>query len=209
MAEKENFYDELDKKSKRSFCTCQTLAIGFIILAFVVVFTVVFLVKKITTAVLPERTVEVTTDDRVKLQEKVDELSKTVGASTSLTVTERELSSLLIDAISKDPNIPIRAVQATINPREIVLTGTATQYLNTTLAISLLPEVIDGRIKLELVKIQAGNLRLPDKLTELLSNKLEGIVDTQLSQLKNISIKSIQLNNGTMVISGTLTSSGS
>lgn len=204
MAEKENFYQELDSKTKRSPCTCQTLALAFLVLIVGLVILVVIGVKKITTAVAPARQVVGAEQDSVNLQQKVSELAKNPGASTSLAVTEQELTRLLIEGISLSPTIPLRNIQAEINPSGIVLSGTATKFLNSTLLISILPKVVDGQAKLELVKIQAGSLPVPTALTELLSRELENAMSKELSQLKDITIKSILLGKGMMTITGVL-----
>lgn len=207
MAEKENFYEELDRKTKRSFCTCQTLGIGFFILALAIVGSLVFAYKKIKTAVAPLRHVATTGQEQTELQQKLDVLGKTPGAATTVTITEEELTSLLVESISKNPSIPLRNVQAEIHPEGIVLSGVATQFLNSTVQITLTPTVVDEQIKLQLVKIQAGTLNVPNNLTETIAQGIEAAMSTQLAQLNGIAVKSVILHEGTMNITGTVKAS--
>lgn len=205
MAKEENFYGELDKKKKHSYCTCQTLAIGMVIFIILVVIGVTLAVKQITAAVKPNRQVTGTQNDTATFQQKVHDLAKMPGASTTLTITEQELTSLLMTAISKQPEIPLRDTQAEIDPREIRLSGTATQFLNTNLTITVIPKVVDGKVLLELVKIQAGNFPVPAVLTEKLSSGFEKLFIEQFEQLKGVTVKSIQLDQGKMTITGSVT----
>jgi hypothetical protein len=202
MEKKEDFYHELDKKGRRSFCTCHTLAIGFLVLAVALGIGLAVVVKKIATVISPARQVTASRDDVVALQDKVAALSKAPGASTSLTLTETELTSLLIEAINKDKDIPLRGVQVAINPDSIVLTGTATKYLTTTLTIELIPKVVEGRPKLELTKIQAGTFAVPSVLTQLIASKVSDLLEKEIGQVEGMTIKSILLDQGRMTISG-------
>lgn len=202
MEEKENFYHELDTNTKHSFCTCQTLALGFVILAIIAALSLVWVVKRVVTAVAPGRQVMATRDDSTALQQKVAELAKAPGASVLLVINERELTSLLMDAISKDPEIPLRNVQVQINPNGIILSAIATKYLSTHLTISVLPKVVDGKIHLELTKIQAGSLSVPTLLTEQIAQKLDDLIMKQLTQVQGLIVKSILLDTGRLTITG-------
>src|SRR6185369_8381928 len=135
MEKKEDFYHELDKKARRSCCTCQTFALSCLVVALLLALGVTVIIRKIATVVMPPRHVTASRDDAVALQDKFAALSKAPGASVNLTLTEGELTSLLVDAINKDPDIPLRAVEVAINPDGLILTGTATKYLTTTLSI--------------------------------------------------------------------------
>lgn len=202
MAKKEDFYHELDTKAKRSFCTCQTLALGCFALVIIVVLMIFLGVRKIKTAVAPERKVIATGQDALKLRDRVEKLNKAAGASTVLVITEQELTALLIEGISKQPEVPIRDLQAEINPDGVVLTGTATKFLSSSLTVTVLPKVVDGKPVLELVKIKAGTLTVPKQLTEALSETLaEGLKD-----VKDVKVKSVTLGKGKMTISGIITS---
>ena len=204
MEEKENFYDELDKKGRRSFCTCQTLVMSFVVVVVVLVFGVSWLAKKVTTTIVPQRHVLSTSQDTVNLQQKVIDLTKEPGASTELMITEQELTSLLIERINNQPTIPLRNIQAEINEDEIILSATATKFLQTMLSISVMPRVIDGKPKLELIRIQAGSLKVPAALTETIAKSLEDML-TQLP-LDNIELKNIRLGKGRMIITGVIRS---
>lgn len=207
MAEKEDFYQELDSKTRHSYCTCQTMALAFGLLAILLATGIAVGVKKVTTVVSPEREVTATRTDALRLQEKVAELNTAPGASTTLVLTEQELTGLLIEALKKEPNIPLRGVQTEINPDSVIITGTATQWVTSTVQITVLPKVVDGRAKLELVKIQAGSLAVPAQLTSLLASQLDSLLDKQLNQLTDVTIKSITLSEGKMRLTGTISGS--
>ncbi len=204
MAEKENFYEELDRKTRRSFCTCQTLAGFFLILAIGIVIGVVVVAKKVTTLVNPTRTVNSTSQDATTIHAKLAALnqSQTPGASQSIVITEGQLTSLLIEALANKPSIPLRGVQTAINPDGIILTGTATQFLNTIVTINLVPVVDQGTIKLQIKSIKAGTFAVPDQLSAVLTQSLSSLLQDQLSSLKNITIQSVELGQGQMTISG-------
>lgn len=206
MAEKEDFYHELDTKTKRSFCSCQTLAIGFILLAIALAVGLVQVGKKITTAVVPPRKVTGTVDDASKLQERFDTLNKTPGASTSIAITEQELTSLLVEAVAKNPQIPLRNVQVEVEPSEVIVNGTLTQWLNSTVRMSLLPKVIDNKLELELTKIQAGTLAVPPVITEKIAEGFKGLLMQTTNSIQGVAFKSVQLEQGRLTISGTITS---
>lgn len=205
MEKEENFYHELDSKGKRrSFCSCQTLALLFIVLAIAIALGVTSLVKKVSTAVMPKRQVTATSADADSLQQKVADLAKQPGASTSLTVTEQELTGLLISGINNQPSVPLRDVQAEINPDGIVLTATLTEYLKSSVAISLLPKVVDGKVKFEITKIQAGSLTVPSYVTENLAKQIDSLTNQQSNQFDGISVRSIHLDEGRMTVTGTI-----
>jgi hypothetical protein len=162
-------------------------------------------IQKITTIVAPSRSITTTSQDTTELREKITELNKAPGASTQLTITEKELTQLLIETVSKNPNLPLRNIQTVINPEGITLTGTATKFLNSTLTIDILPKVVDGQIKMELVKIQAGSFPVPSQLTEVIAQGVDSLLSEQLNQVKGVAVKSLQLGNGKLQITGTLT----
>lgn len=205
MEAKEDFYRELDK-GKRSYCTCQTMIFGLIILIIILVIGGVVVAKKISTAIAPSRQVVATIGDQTSLQQKFADLRKAPGAATSLVITEAELTSLMIDAVQKDPSIPLRDVQVQINPDAIILNGTPTSFLKTSLAISLVPEMSGGTVKLQLVKIQAGSLAVPQPLTEKISESLADVLAKQLGEIEGINLKSIQLESGRMTVTGSIKS---
>lgn len=202
MEEKENFYHELDQKSRRSFCTCQTFAGFLLVVAIVIAVGLTSVMKKVTTVISPTRQVSVSRDDAVALQQKMSELSKAPGASTSLIINENELTSLFVEAIGQDKEFPLKSIQVQINPTEIVVDGVATKYLTTSISITLVPKVVSGKPKLELVKIQAGSFSVPTVLTQLIASKLDSLLENKLSQVKGLTIKSIQLEQGRIIISG-------
>lgn len=204
MEKKEDFFHELDTKGKRSFCTCQTLAIGLTLLAIAIAVGATILVRKVTTAVTPNRTVSINRSDATELREKIADLSKAPGASTTLVVTEGELSALLIEAVKDAPAFPLRGVQATIDPSAITLSGQAPKLGNSNLDLTLMPRIVDGKPKLELVKIQAGTFTVPTALTETVATAVEGLLAKQLTQLNDVTVKSIILGEGKMTISGTI-----
>jgi hypothetical protein len=202
MAEKENFYEELDRKTKRSFCTCQTLGLGFLLIAIFVVGGLVFAYTKIKTVVAPSRQVVTTGQEQTQFQQKLDDLSKAPGATTNLTLTEQELSGLLVQAISKNPSIPLRNVQAEIHADGIIVSAVATSFLNSTVQITIIPTVENEQPKLQLVKIQAGTLTVPTQLTETIAKGIEETMSSQMNELNGMIVKSVILNEGTMTITG-------
>lgn len=210
MAKEENFYHELDAKTKkRSFCTCQTLAILFIVLAIAAAFGVTTLVKRVATVVTPKRQVTSTSSDADSIQQKVADLAKAPGASTNLVITERELTGLLVSGINNQPTIPLRDVQAEINPTDIVLSGTLTEYFKTSVSITVIPKAVNGRLKFDVAKIQAGSISVPSYVTEKIVEQLDKLTAEQLGQFDNLTIKSILLDEGRMTITGTVTSTPS
>jgi hypothetical protein len=140
MEEKENFYHELDKK-KKSYCTCQTLILGLLIVIALIVIGAVVMIKKVKTAVAPERQITSTTTDIGTIKEKIENLEKAPGTEKTLVITEKELTALLVQGISNDPSVPLRDIQAAINPDAIELTGKATELLNTSINLSVVPVV--------------------------------------------------------------------
>lgn len=202
MEEKEDFYRELDHKSRHSFCSCQTLAIGLIILAILAAVGITMAVRKVSTVLVPTRPVVATRDDQANVQQKIADLNKAPGASVTVTITESELTSLLIEALAKSPNFPLRGMQASIAPDGITLTGTATKYFNAQVTAAVTPSVVDGHIKLDVSKIQAGSLEAPSILRDQIAKGLDSLLSSQVSNLQGITIKSIQLHDGRMTISG-------
>ncbi len=204
MAEKEDFFQELDQKARRSFCSCQTLALGFLLLVIVAVVGIVYVGRKITQVVLPGRTVEPTRQDALQLQDKVSQLATAPGASTSLTITEAELTAALRESIARRSNFPVKGIQAEIEPSEIILTGESTKLIKSILTIHVIPKVVDGQPKLELVKIEAGSFAVPQQLTKMIAENIEGLLADQFGQLSGVTIKSMILDDGRMRISGTV-----
>ncbi len=205
MEEKENFYHDLDKHKKRSFCTCQTLFFGLVILAIIVAGLVVWGVTKVKTAVLPNRQVISSDQDRQALLQKFSELDLSPGAATTLTITERELTGLLIQGLSQNSKIPFRNVQAAIQPEGIIVSGIATKWLANSLSITIVPRVIGTKLQLDIDKIQAGSLAVPDALTAALTTELNKLVTNEMN-LDSVAIKSVKLIQGSMILTGTVTS---
>ncbi len=203
MEEKENFYHELDTHKKRSYCTCQTLLIGLVLIAIGVAAMVAWGVAKVKTAVLPDRQVVSSDQDRQQLEQKVSHLDLRPGASTSLTITERELTSLMVQGVSQNGAIPFRELQAEINPDGIIVSGVATKILNSSLALTILPKVVDGKVRLDVAKIQAGTLTVPSAVTEMLSKQANEALTREL-KLESIAVKSVALEEGSMTVTGTV-----
>lgn len=202
MGEKENFYHELDTKSRTSFCSCQSLIILFIALVISLVIIISFGINKLKEVVAPERSVISSSQDQRELQANVKQLSTISGQQARLIITERQLTSVLVDKITAEANFPVRSVQAQINPSGIVISGSATQYLKTNFEITFLPQVETGRIRIEITKVRAGQLTIPDQLNGLIGRSMSNLLDQQLNQLASFEIKSLTLDTGQLIIAG-------
>lgn len=205
MEKKENFYHELDKHARNSFCTCQTLMIGLILVALGIAAGGIWVVGKIKTVVTPERKVVANAGDATLLREKVADLAKAPGASTTLVITEQELTGLLVESsANKSPDFLLRGAQAAIDEEGIIISGTAVKYLNANLQARMVPKVVNGQPIFELVSIQAGSFSVPQSLTELLAKQLSSLISSKSIGLENVNVKSLSLEKGKMRVTGSV-----
>lgn len=209
MEKEEHFYHELDTHGKRrSFCSCQTLLILFVGIAIIVALIITTVVKKVATVITPKRHVTATSADADTLQQKLTDLRNAPGASTSLVITEQELTGLLISGVNSQPDVPLRDVQAEINPDAVTVTGTLTEYFKSSVSISLLPKVTSGKLGFEITKLQAGSFAVPSYVTQKLAQQFDTLLNQQSSELQGITVKSVQLGAGQMTVTGVIADPG-
>ena len=122
----------------------------------------------------------------------IDWLKKQVAAQAAssgkavLVITDAQITTYLNDALAKDSQT-LSSIQAAITNDEIELFFTFIKPLY--VIIGVIPKAIaDGEVEFDVVRVEVGNVELPDFVGDQL---LENLIFKRLAQLKNLVFKNI------------------
>ncbi len=202
MEAKEDFYQELDKKGKRSACSCQVLALLMILVTALLSAGGIFLSQRIT-KLLPQPKPSLNLANH-NLPQQLTDLQKTTGASTTLSITETQLTDIIEQQVQRHPTFPLTHPVAHITADAVTISAKLPTPLGTQVTIELEPKVADGHLVMEVVRIQAGAIPLPSSLTEKISSEFRSILADTINSQEGLIVKSVRLADGRMIITGTI-----
>lgn len=200
----DEFYAELDKKTlRRSCCNCQTMLIFFGVLLVVSISFVYYCYREIKQSNLASKVVNFTFQDKENFYKKLMVASDD-EKTFEITVASRELTAIMSEGISFQ-NLLLKNIQVIIRQEGIDIFGTLTKPLSSEVSIITVPEVSDGKVRLEVKKITAGRLSLPKYFNSKLAESLNSLMDKNFSTLYNeYEIEQIELKEDKMLIRGKL-----
>lgn len=202
-SQEDEFYNELDEKTGRQSCSCQTLAIFFSIILILTVGLTFYLFRQIKKVNFSFAIVSSTLEDKNKFLEKM-KLNPQENQTFALKITSEELTSLVTEGLSIR-NFLIKDLQMLIDKEGIKIFGMLIKPLSSKIKIETAPVVEDGKIKLTIKKVQAGSLILPKYFFLDLENSLNAMTGQIFEGLyQNYQVEKIELEINQMTIFGKL-----
>lgn len=198
--QEDDFYSELDEKTQSSSCcTCQSMAILFILILIISVFFSVWAGREIK-SVNWKFWQKYSVQDTQSINNK---LKNTSGNSEiELIFTSKELTSLFGNGIS-NLFFEIKNPEFEITKEKILLTGKLTRPLKTDVNIDILPEVRNEKVYSKITKISANNVTLPSLLGGEVEKALNGLIDSQFKTVYDrYGITSVSLDTDKLIIKG-------
>ena len=145
--------------------------------------------------------------ERAELENKIGEIAFLMRTATpenpvdiSLTVTERELTALLL---SGSGDLPLTSAQAAIHSDGIEVSGTVTQPFEGQLLIKALPVLKDGTLNFDIQEVAIGGLTVPRTFADsLVKTALGKKMDEANAHIKSVGqITHIELKTGELIMS--------
>lgn len=200
--DEEKFYDELDdKKAHDSCCTCQTIVILFIIILILGLAIVVYLYFQITRGNLSINPPAISAT-QANFDTKVKDIKLDNSGEFQIILTPDDLNSLLNNGISTS-NFALNNISTSINSSNVLIYGTLIKPINSKVAIETTPRVSSFKIVLDVNKITAGSINLPNFLTQSISNSISDSFNQKMEILyKSYIIDKVSLEENKMIITG-------
>lgn len=196
----DQIFEEMDEKtSARTTCTCGTMFALLVALLIASIIGLLYAITLIKTRIdRPKITLTQVSVQEVltKVQSFLSDHKQTPAAQ--LVITDEELNTLL--AQSKNENLPIKGLQATITPDAIIFTGTLTKPLTSDLNFHAVPVVLNGSVDFKITKLRAGKVTLPQPLIEIISGQISSAIKNNLTIFQGIDVKEVVLASGSMVV---------
>jgi len=193
MAEKkDDFYKDLDRSSvKKSYCSCLSFAVLFIF-ALVLIEVVLFWSAK------SLRSNPVTPDmiKGIKLTQGTDSFSKNQvnDKETTVSISQGTLCAKIVEANKG------REISCVITPDGIELSGKFSSLGFQNTKVVIVPYVEKEQLKFRVSDARVGNFKVPDVIGTGAAGLLNKTIKNNLPDLKDASVKSVELQDGVMII---------
>lgn len=143
------------------------------------------------------------------LENNIDEALEqlTINGNLKISFTEIQLSSLLANELDNYTESEINNINVLLRDGKVLVTSNIIQYglaLPAEVSFLVHPD-ISGKISIEVIDAKVGMFPFPDEITNELSEIISKTLDEEInSQLGNLYIESIDVNDGSMTIEGYL-----
>lgn len=202
--ENDKFYSELDQdKVHGSCCTCQTLALLFIFILIIASIGSFFLYKQITSI----KITPLNFNSKISFNDftnRINAIKIEDSKSTEIDLSEDDFNVLLSEGLSVQ-NFILKDIQTNIVPDNFTINGSLVKPLSSKVVVNLEPVIVDGKIKFEIKKIQAGKLDIPKFMWTKIETNLNKSFDLKLALIyQKINIDEIVLGDKELIIKGKL-----
>lgn len=200
-SEEKAFYSEMDKKTiRRSCCTCKSMAILFGIIFIIVTGITVYVVKAIKQIQISEKFVKPSISAKNSFQEKL-KLEPLSNPTFTVTFSSEELTSVLGEITAG--SFTIKDTQIIIEENGINIFGTIISPVKTEIKIASIPQIEDGKIKIEVGNFTAGKLSLPQIFKNQIERSTNALLDKNFAPLyENYQVEDIKLTKDLMIVTG-------
>lgn len=196
-----NFYQEMDEK--KGSCNCQSLLILFSIL-FILGSLLIYLLYRQFQA-KPQINLQSSLAPKI-LEEKFKEiLQNETSESVEIRLSEKEMNSLLSKLLEEQTELSIKNLAVQILPDKMVISGQLQKPVVIPLKVETKPVVEgrEGKIRVDILKIETGPVSAPEFLAEKTSPLLGNLIAKSLEQFSSkMEIEEIKLETGFLVLKG-------
>ena len=200
-----DFYADLDKVKRKESCGCGPMLVFLLFLFFSGVYIVWWGIGQIKQKIYtPEVSISETmlrqAENKLQLFLKG---SSTKGNQITMTLTEQELTSLLVksEVLAQDDNYYLDNPQANISPDGIIITGQLRKPIKSHLTINGNLVVENGNLNYKVTSLRAGKLEVPAILSKGLESLIERLIITRLSN-SNIQYQQVTTIENELTITG-------
>lgn len=207
-----DFYSDVDKikKKRGSFCTCYSFAITIILLIIGLSVVVVMGLKKISKPnVTYVNKIEPSQIALNSIKTKLDNLmiqnSTNKGTTVNLVITQEELTSLMSQ--NQNSDLPMKEITAQIDETGITISGKyqkdflIIKNISVDLKVILEPIVENEKLKVDIVKIEAGEVTINQTISDRIGTSIEKIMDKKINS-EDVIYESIILSSGQLSLTG-------
>jgi uncharacterized protein YpmS len=122
----------------------------------------------------------------------------------SITLTEQQLTSVLVDALSQQQDVQVVDAQVLLQKGELQVSGkTVLGNITVPVQISLLPTVTDGLLKLEVSSASFGKIPVPDKfLTQFTDLVNKNLNENMTVDGRQVQIRKVDIAEGKLTVTG-------
>lgn len=193
MAKSEGFYKELDRsKDRKGSCSCLSLGIIFFILLLVLEISLFLVAKNFKHN--PKQDADFSAP--ALSEGKISSIDLAEGA-LRVTISQGQLCQAIIDS-----GINVSDLACQINDDGVKISGKVSAFLPSNTSLTLIPTAKDGKIALEIKKVEVGTIDISPSLFSLFVGKIENQINSN-EAVKNMKITKCELGEGMMVVEGT------
>jgi uncharacterized protein YpmS len=123
-----------------------------------------------------------------------------------MKVTEAELTSQLVDQVSKQPQPILENPKVYLQNGQISVAGQSKQgFLTVDVLVVMIPEIsADGNVNVKVISAKVGPIDAPDAIKQTLSDTINEQLKTAFNPTDStVRIHSIKIADGVMTITGT------
>jgi hypothetical protein len=187
-----DFYKDLDEfKKKRGCCSCLSLAVLFIIVLFLVEGTLFYLGRNLKAKPIIGTATKINQPAEVSFS-KVD-------------LNNQEFQVVISEGVLCSRMVKFKGLQnglsCSINYDGIKIEGKLSALSFSNSAVVLRPKVVDNKLEFEVVEAMIGKVRVPRFLVSQAGNIVLQILKQDIPDLEYAKIKSVELQEGIVVIS--------
>lgn len=203
-SQENNFYQELDRKSRRhSCCSCKTMVVFFTILLIFFSILTIYFYKQIKKVNISFNKISPSSVSENSFIQKLA-IDPQKNSSFFISVTSEELTTVSSKGV-KTFAFEMKDIQVEIGLENILSFGKMTKPLKSDMKIQTLPKVQNDKVYFEVIKISAGKLTLPGLLSSEIEKGLNKLMNENFQSLyENYKVENIKLQENQMIISGSL-----
>jgi len=200
--DEEIIFGELDRKrAHQSCCTCQSMALFFILIVIILASGLYYIYWQITR----EKVFSFQLPSAVSMQDftaRLDGLKPDTKNSLSLNLSNDEVTALFSEGLSLQSFI-LQDAQVQVMPSQMLIYGRLTKPLTSKVVLSAVPKVQEGKIVLETTGVTAGNFNFPKVVYPLVNQSITERFNSKLSLVyAKFTIEDVQLNENSLTIKG-------
>lgn len=150
--------------------------------------------------------VPATTQDAEQFQQQLATASSQFAetGNLSITFTEQQLTSYLVEALAQQPDLKVIDPQILLQDGQLQILGkTLIGKLTLGFQINFQPKVEDGKLKLDVASARVGKVPIPDKLLAQITDLVNQNLNENLTvEGRQVQIETVDIAAGKLTVTG-------
>lgn len=202
-SQEDEFYRDIDAKTaRRSFCTWPLMVVFFVVVLILALIIVFLLFKSFKNrADFSSQAPNLQTVYKLFTEKlKVDSSTQ---PTFQISLNSQDLENLFQEV--SVGGIKVKNIDVVIDELGVVFFGAMTENLKQSVRVSTVPQVENGKIKMEVNKITIGTFAVPQIFYPVTESSLNSLLDKNFENLyKQYKVERIELSTDKMIIYGSL-----